>query len=313
MPSSTANSRLDPFVKTVQISEGRDYRVLRGNLWIYSNEISGDLKDHKPGEIVKIIRHNGKFLGIGYINPHSLVAVRILSRMEEMPDHNFFLQRITNADQKRNALLKNRSIYRVVFSEGDLLPGLIIDKYENIIVLQSTTIGMDQFIPVIQNIVQELFKPAATIFRNERIIREEEAFVSRKEVLDGVYPGPTDMELNGLQFRVDLLTGQKTGLYLDQVQNYHFLKTISKDKSVLDCCCYTGGFGITAAVYGAKSVAGIDISQEALIAARINADLNHVADRCDFIAGSVFEELRKRTAQNEQYDIIILDPPSFAR
>ena len=289
------------------------HRVLQGHPWVFSNELVHVPRDAEPGALVEVQDPQGRFLGIGYFNPRSLIAVRLLSRTNQPIDLAFFIQRIRRADDLRKRFFKEERSYRVVFSEADGLPGLIVDRYENDIVLQVTTAGMEQRISTICEVLVEMLKPKTIVARNDTAIRELEGLKLEKHVLYGKIESPTVISKNGLEFELDLLEGQKTGFYLDQSENYLRLKDLVAGGTVLDCFCYTGGWALHAARYGAGRVIGLDSSEKAIGWAKANARRNGLEDQCDFRKADLFDELKKQVSMSVQYDGIILDPPAFIK
>ncbi len=300
-------------MQVLQLKRHDGRRVLQGHPWIFSNELAQRPRGIEPGELVEVRNPQGHFLGIGYYNPHSLIAVRLLTRTHQPIDETFFIQRIRQADDLRKRLFKEERSYRVVFSEADGLPGLLVDRYEDNLVLQVTTAGMERWISTICEALIELFHPKTIVARNDTAIRELEGLKLEKRVLYGKIESPTVITKNSLEFELDLLEGQKTGFYLDQSENYPRLQDLAAGGTVLDCFCYAGGWALHAARYGAKQVVGLDSSEKAIGWARANARRNCLDDRCDFRRADLFDELKKQVSRGVQYDGIILDPPAFIK
>jgi 23S rRNA (cytosine1962-C5)-methyltransferase len=255
----------------------------------------------------------GRSVGNGYFNPHSLIAVRLLSRTGQPIDLAFFVGRIRQADDLRKRLFKEEKAYRAVFSEADGLPGLIVDRYENNIVLQVTTAGMERWLSTICEALIDLFRPKAIVARNDTAIRELEGLKLEKRVLYGKIESPTVITKNGLEFELDLLEGQKTGFYLDQSENYAKLQGLVTGGTVLDSFCYNGGWSLHAARYGAQKVIGLDSSEKAIGWAKANARRNGLEDRCEFRKADLFDDLGNQISMGIQYEAIILDPPAFIK
>lgn len=288
-------------------------RIENGHLWVYRNEI-GILPAHvEPGGLVDVEDSRGKFLGRGYLNARSVITVRLIARQPLDIDAGFFLERIRAADALRRRLFPDETAYRVVFSESDLLPGLIIDRYGSSLVIQTLTAGMDQRKDMICNAVTELFHPQVLVMKNDAPIRDREGLPLEKKVLHGELAGPVLVRKNGIEFDVDILEGQKTGFYLDQSENYQHLKGLVTGARVLDCFCYIGGWALHAARYGAERVEGIDLSEKAIAAALASAKRSALDPVCSFRVANVFDELKKLEGKGERYDCIILDPPSFVK
>lgn len=296
-----------------RLKRHQERRVLRGHPWIFSNELARLPLDIEPGTLVEVQDPLGRFIGRGYFNPHSLIAVRLLTRTNQAIDSVFFIQRIRQADLFRKRIFPEERSYRVVFSEADGLPGLIVDRYENDIVLQVTTAGMERWISTICDVLVEMFKPKTIVARNDTAIRELEGLQLEKRVLFGRIESPTVITKNGLEFELDLLEGQKTGFYLDQSENYLRLKDLVAGGTILDGFCYAGGWALHAARYGARQVIGLDSSEKAIGWAKTNARRNGLEDRCEFRKADLFDDLRNQASRGPQYNVIILDPPAFIK
>jgi len=288
-------------------------RVLQGHPWIFSNELAQLPRDMEPGAVVEVQDPTGRFVGIGYFNPHSLIAVRLLTRTSQAIDSDFFIQRVRQADLFRKRLIPKERSYRVVFSEADGLPGLIVDRYENDIVLQVTTAGMERWLSTICEVLIDLFHPGAIVARNDTAIRELEGLKLEKRVLYGTIESHTVITKDGLEFEIDLLEGQKTGFYLDQSENYARLQGLVSGGTILDGFCYAGGWSLHAARYGAQRVIGLDSSEKAIGWAKANARRNGLEDRCEFRKADLFDDLRNQASMGVLYEVIILDPPAFIK
>ncbi len=297
-------------MKSVRLKKKEARRVLRGHPWVFSNELQDIPKDLSPGEIVDVVDFSGTFVGRGYINPRSLIAVRILARKPEEIGEDFLRKRIIAARDLRVCFGFGES-FRAVFSEGDGLPGLIVDKYADTLVVQSLTAGMDRILDEILAILQEVYAPRAIMLRNDVGSRELEGLQQEKRVARGEISGPVTIEESGITYRVDVVEGQKTGFFFDQRENRQVLKDIVKNKRTLDCFCYIGAWSLNAARYGASEVTGIDSSQKATDLAAENARLNNL--RVTFKTADVFEELRRMEKEKEKFECVILDPPAFVK
>ncbi len=297
-------------MKTIRLKKKEERRVLRGHPWVFSNEIQEIPADLSPGEIVDVLDFSGRFVGRGAINPHTLITVRILTRKREEIDAAFLLQRITTARDLRTRLGFGES-FRAVYSEGDGLPGLIVDKYSDILVVQTLTAGMERLLDTLIMVLREVYSPRAIVMRNDTVSREIEGLAREKRVVFGTDPGAVIMEESGIQYRVDVLEGQKTGFFFDQRENRLALKELVKGRRTLDCFCYAGAWALNAARFGASEIIGIDSSEKAVNLARENAALNNVSVR--FIVGDVFEELRAFEKKGARFGCIILDPPAFVK
>ncbi|MBX7150582.1 class I SAM-dependent rRNA methyltransferase [bacterium] len=299
-------------MKTIQLKSKNDDRVRNGHLWIFSNEIQSNLKEFDPGEMVEVADHNGYFIGIGYVNPHSLIAVRLMTRQHETVEEQFVFERIREAAKRREYLIPDARCYRVVFGESDFLPGLVIDRYEDFFVVQSLTAGIERLLPLIYESLKKLFNPKTIVERNDSTIRKLEHLELTKKTVFGEMPEKVAVDIDGLTFQLDLLNGQKTGFFLDQRENQKLTRAFANGKRVLDCFSHIGGWSLNAARFGAKEVVGLDISEAAVNQCREHAELNKLS-QCSFKAVNVFDELKNINDAKERWDIIILDPPAFAK
>ena len=295
---------------TLQLKQKEDRRIARGHPWIFSNELKELPKDLVPGEIVDVLDSAGRFVGRGYANPRSLIAVRILTRKKEAIDRDFLRARIVAAREHRSAFGFGDS-YRAVFSEGDGLPGLIVDKYADTLVIQSLTAGIDLMIEDVIAVLEEQYSPRAVVLRNDSGSRELEGLVKEKRVVRGEVAGPVEIEESGNSYLVDVLEGQKTGFFFDQRENRLALKDYVRNRRTLDCFCYVGAWALSAARFGAQEVIGIDSSEKAISLARDNAARNGLT--VQFKVADVFDELRVLEKGRERYGCIILDPPAFVK
>ena len=264
------------------------------------------------GDVVELVRHDGKFLGQGFYNPNSLIACRFLTPEKEEIGFDFFKQRILNAHDVRKKIYPRSDMFRLVHGESDYLPGLIIDKYRDSISLQAYSFGMDKRLTLICDVLESVFQPKGIVERNESQLRALEGLPERKGIRRGTVQ-PQILKEHNIQYEVDLLEGQKTGFYIDQRENRKSIRRFSEGTSVLDCFCNDGGFGFNAASAGAAKVYGIDISEEAVTRARKNASLNDYDKICKFEVGDVLEVLKRLVEKSEKFDLVILDPPSFAK
>lgn len=297
-------------MKTVKLKQKEERRVLRGHPWIFSNELQSLRGEFNAGEIIEVLDSSGKFVARGYINPHSLIAVRILTRKQEEIDHDFLRKKIAAAKGLRS-LLGFGDSFRAVFSESDGLPGLIVDKYGDVLVIQSSTAGIDLLLDDIVAALKQEYAPRAIVLRNDTASREIEGLAQEKKVIFGEITGPIVIEDSGIKYHVDVLEGQKTGFFFDQRENRLALRDYVQGKRVLDCFCYVGAWSLTAAKAGAADVLGLDASERAVTLATQNADLNNLTAR--FKKADVFEELRALEQQREKFGCVILDPPAFVK
>ncbi|MEO5997224.1 MAG: class I SAM-dependent rRNA methyltransferase [Chitinophagaceae bacterium] len=288
-------------------------RVENGHPWIFANEVNHMEASIKGGEIVEVFTHDKKFIGKGYINPKSQILVRLLTRdISEVINDEFFFKKIKQARDYKSKIGYTENC-RLVFGEADYLPGLIIDKFNDYLVIQTLALGIDKWKPAVVKALEEIFKPKGIYERNDVPVRELEGLEQQKGYLSLPFDTNIIITENGLQFHVDIENGQKTGYFLDQQDNRRALKNIVQGAEVLEVFCYTGTFSAHAAHYGAKKVMGIDISENAVIQARKNALLNGLQDICTFEAMNAFDLLKAWAKERRQYDVVILDPPAFTK
>jgi 23S rRNA (cytosine1962-C5)-methyltransferase len=297
-------------MKTIELKQKEERRIQRGHPWVFSNELQSMPGPITPGELVDVQDSSGRFVGRGYINPHTLIAVRILTRKQEEIDQEFFQKRISTARALRTTLGFGDS-FRAVFSEGDDLPGLIVDKYADTLVLQSSTAGMDRLLQEILSALQQEYAPKAIVLRNDIASREIEGLTQETRVIFGEVSGPVLIEESGIRYKVDVLEGQKTGFFFDQRENRLALKDYVQGERTLDCFCYVGAWSLSAARFGASEVIGLDSSERAIALASHNAALNGLT--AQFRKTDVFDELRALEKQKERFGCIILDPPAFVK
>lgn len=292
---------------------GHDRRLRSGHPWIFSNEITSIPAGCGAGEIVEIVSAGGEFLGLGYFNPHSLIAVRLLTRRRESIDDAFFRTRLLAAAEYRSALYSPDIAVRLVHGESDGLPGLVVDRYGSVLSVQLLTLGMEVRREQLLRLLQELFAPEAIVLRNDVAVRELEGLPQQVELACGTVPNELIVGENDLRFAVDILGGQKTGHFLDQKENHLALAGRVTQRRVLDLFCYAGSWALHAAHFGATEVVGVDISAGAVALCRKNAALNSLEDRCRFERADVFDFLREQSREQTRYGAIILDPPAFVK
>lgn len=287
-------------------------RLLSGHLWVFSNELASSPKGYEPGSIVELVDKKNNFLGIGYINPHSLISVRVLTRKREEINAEFFKTRIKNALAFRKRFMKDTDSFRAVFSESDLLPGLVADKYGDCLSVQFLTLGMEKQAETILNALDEIYSPRLMVLRNDSSIRTLEGLPLEKKIVKGSLDTLPLIKEGDMTLEVDPFTGQKTGFFLDQRENRAALSRLSGTGAGLDLFCYTGPWSIRLALSGVK-MTGVDSSDYAITHAKKNAELNGVSDRCEFVNSDVFEFVKREAAQKKKYDYIVLDPPAFVK
>lgn len=287
-------------------------RIAQGHPWIYNNEVDRIAGPIEPGDIVEVYFFDGQLAGRGYINPNSQIIIRLLTRKREEIDAHFFYGKIKTAWAYRQQLGYTENC-RLVFGEADGLPALIIDKFNDYFVLQTLSLGIDIWKPVIVEALQKIFSPKGIYERNDVPVRELEGLTQVKDFLTAPFPTEIIIKENDLQFYVNIETGQKTGYFLDQQDNRRAIKEIVKGADVLGAFTYTGTFEIHAAHYGAKSVLGIDISEGAVAQANKNAALNKLDHIVKFEAMNAFDVLKKWGKEGRKYDVVMLDPPAFTK
>ena len=304
---------------TVLLRPGEADRIVAGHPWIYHGEISRVTAPPADGDLVQVKDHRQRFLGVGFFNSKSKINVRVLSPERIEVNEAFFEERIRAALAVRQKYLPAATSFRVVNAESDFLSGLIVDKYEDVLVVQISSLGMDRQKAQIIGALQKILSPRAILERGDMASRKFEGLAEANDVLAGKLDGPVSVTLNGLRFETDLMAGHKTGLYLDQQVNYQAVAQFARGAQVLDCFSFLGGFGLHAARAGAARVHLLDQSAEAIAASQRNAQANGLADKCSFDAVNVFDWLKSQTAVKPhekvipRFDLIILDPPSFTR
>jgi len=304
---------------TVLLRPGEADRILAGHPWIYHGSILRLTQPAADGELVQVKDHRQRMLGVGFYNSKSRINVRVLAPDRVEVNQDFFDTRIRSALALRQKHLPGASSFRVVNAESDFLSGLIVDKYEDVLVVQTSSLGMDQRKPQILEALEKIFSPRAIVERNESASRKFEGLPDANGVLKGTFEGRLQIKLNGLQFEVDVAGGHKTGLYLDQQVNYQRVAELARGGQVLDCFSFLGGFGLHAARAGAAHVHLLDQSAEAIAAATRNAAANGLGEKCTFEAVNVFDWLKGQTLTKPhekivpRWDLIVLDPPSFTR
>ena len=287
--------------------------VVNGHPWIFANEVNLVDGEVEPGDIVEVYTHDKKFVGKGYINPASQILVRLLTRdKNETINEDFFYNRLLKAWHYRQQIgyIEN---CRLIFGEADYLPQLIIDKFNDYFVIQTLALGIDKWKPAIVKALEKIFQPKGIYERNDVPVRELEGLKQQKGFLSAPFDTKITITENGLKFLVDIENGQKTGYFLDQQDNRRAIRHIVKGADVLGAFTYTGTFEIHAAAYGAKSVLGLDISENAVAQANRNAALNGVEKIVKFEAENAFDKLKLWAKEGKQYDVVMLDPPSFTK
>ena len=289
------------------LKPGKDRRLIAGHCWVYAGEIAGVSDDARDGEAVEILDHRKRSLGVGLLNRKSQITVRRFSTQKEELDREFFRRRLEAAAAHRQPA----EAQRLVFSEGDQLPGLILDKFGDCLVMQALTLGIDQRKAMLAWLARELFQPKVIIERSDVPTRKLEGLAETKGVLFGETDGHVTINVGGVKFALNLLEDQKTGFFLDQAENYAEVARYCTGKRVLDCFSYHGGFGLYAAQAGAANVEAVEISDAAIARARQNAELNSLTGKIEFNCANAFDVLKKYDVEKRQFDVIVLDPPTF--
>jgi len=297
----------------VILRKGAQHRVEGGHPWVYQSELDAIEGDFAPGDIVDVYNFRRRFIGRGYINPRSQIIVRLLSRVQEPIDRDFFKRRLAAAWEWRRRFVAEPEYCRLVFGEADFLPALIVDKFGPYLVIQTLALGIDIYKDMFAEILTEMFDPAGIYERNDVPVRELEGLEQRKGFLRGEFPTLIEVRENGIPFYADIENGQKTGFFYDQRENRTVLRDFVAGARVLDCFCHTGSFAVHAARYGAEHVSAVDISAPAVELAVRNAALNGVSDRCEFRTANAFDVLRSLSDERKSFDVVILDPPAFTK
>jgi len=298
------------------LKKNEERRLRNGHLWVYSNEVDtarSPLHDFEAGQPVQIIANDGKPIGNGYVNPHSLICARLVSRSTKyVLDKSLLVHRINIALSLRERLF-DKPFYRLVYGESDGLPGLVVDRFGEVLVVQLNTAGMERVKQEVVEALDKVLKPRAILWRNDSSARAMDGLASYVEPALGEVPEVVEIEENGTRFEVPLLAGQKTGWFYDHRMNRARVQQLAHGMRVLDVFSYIGGWGIEAAVSGAREVVCIDSSAKALDQVERNAALNGVSERVQGIEGDAFEALKALRAEREQFDMVIVDPPAFIK
>jgi len=300
----------------IYLKKNEDKRLRQGHLWVFSNEIDiqrSPLEQFTVGDLVQVKANDGKVMGTAYINPQSLICARLLSRKGNLKcGVNFFKERLETALILREKLY-DKPYYRLVYGESDGLPGLVIDRFGSVLSVQITTVGIEVRKDFLITALQELFKPTAIVLKNDNSQRQLEGLGTDSEVIFGAVPETLLIEENGAKFKVDILSGQKTGWFYDHRSSRAQLAEFAKNQRVLDLFSYTGAWAIPAALAGATEVTCVDASESALALAVENARLNGVEDKMHFVRSDVFDFLKQARQDGQLYDIIVLDPPALIK
>ena len=284
-----------------------------GHLWIYAGFIHAVRGQPVTGDLVDVVMPSGRFYARGLYNPASKIRVRILTFQEEPITPAFWRERIAQAVRLRTRIASATTAYRLIYGEADLLPGLIVDRYDDVLVMQTLSSGMDRRKEMLADLLCEATASARVYLRNDAKSRLLEGLSPATGFLRGDGGTTVEVREGAARFLVDIARGQKTGWFCDQRENRLAAARLTGGKQVLEVFCHTGAFGIQAALAGASHVEGLDVSEEALILAREHARLNGVQERCSYRVADAFEELRRLEQTGRQFDVVLLDPPAFAR
>lgn len=298
---------------TLRLASGKEGRLVAGHPWIYRNEIARVEGEGESGAIGHVLDGRGRFLGQAMVNLKSQIAGRVLTRLEEPVDEAFFVRRIHEAVGRCGRAVGGPDACRLIFGEADHLPGLIVDRYSDLLVIQILTAGMEQVRETILAALRDATHPRAIYERNDASPRKLEGLELRKGFAWGAGETSLWIQEGKLSFFVEVAEGQKTGFFLDQRENRQVVKGLAAGRDVLDCFCYSGGFTVSAAAGGANAVVGIDLSAEAIVWAERSAERNGVSSRCTFTIGNAFDALRAFDREDRRFGLVILDPPAFTK
>jgi 23S rRNA (cytosine1962-C5)-methyltransferase len=294
------------------LKRGKEKPLLRGHPWIFSGAVARTDGDVSPGDVGEVYSREGQFLGIGHVNPRSQIIFRLISKRKDARVNDLLRERISRAATWRERCLKGKTnAYRVVNGEGDLLPGLILDRYGETFVLQVVTAGMERWKEMVVDVLVKDFHPRTIYERSDVPTRRDEGLPETSGSLYGDFPNRVEIQEDNGRFKVDVEKGQKTGFYLDQRENRYVLEGWSREKRILDCFCYTGAFAVRAGMGRAKEITLIDTSEDALALAKEHLELNRLKEIPHrIIRGDAFEVMRNLVPE---YDVVVLDPPPFAK
>ncbi len=301
----------------IRKGEARAYKA--GSLWIYDNEIDRVTGNPKPGDIVNVLDFDGYFLGVGFYNPNSKISIRMLSKKDVPIDKDFIRARVKRAyDYRKKLSFEGSDCFRVIFGEADFLPGIVIDRFADVLVVQSLALGIDLLKKDIVDALLELFESdginiRGVYERSDAKVRANEGLAPFKGFLSAEFDTDVIITENNVKYHVDVKDGQKTGFFLDQKLNRKAAGELSRGLEVLDCFTHTGSFALNCGICGAKHVTGVDVSEAAIDLARRNAALNGLETTVDFMCEDVMDLLPKLVKQGRSYDMVILDPPAFTK
>ena len=297
----------------VRVSRLQEQRIAAGHLWVFAGEIETVEGKPTPGDLVDLTSGSGRYCGRGFFNAHSKIRVRILTFQDEPIHDEFWRTRLLRAASLRKRVVSNSNAYRLVHGEGDLLPGLIVDRYADVLVMQTLSVGMDRRKELLADSLTRLTGVTAVYLRNDTSSRRLEGLPTGRGFLRGKAETRIGIAEGSARFLVDIERGQKTGWFCDQRENRMAAAALTEGAQVLEVFCHTGAFGIQATLRGAASILGLDSSGEAITLAREHAHMNGVSLQCEYRQVDAFEELPKLERAGHRYDAVILDPPAFAR
>lgn len=313
---------MDKLIKNVIVTlkKGEGRTIKAGGAWIYDNEIDTITGTFKNGDIVKVHDFDGFYMGAGFINQNSKIRIRMLTRRSEVIDEQFLYNRVKAAWEYRKTVMPEKDVNccRVIFGEADWLPGLTVDKYGDILVVESLALGIDLLKEMLLGFLKDILskdgiKIRGVYERSDASVRKKEGLQPHKGFIGKEFDTNVEIVENGVRYLVDVVNGQKTGFFLDQKYNRLAMQRICRDKKVLDCFTHMGTFALNAGIAGAKSVVGLDISEFAISQATENAIKNNLSDRVTFRCANVLDELPKLYEDGERFDVVILDPPAFTK
>lgn len=302
-------------LKTLRLKRQEERRLLGGHLWIYSNEVDTremPLAGFAPGEQARVESHGGRFLGIAYVNPRSLICARLIDPGERLLDGPLLRERLAGALRLRDRLF-DLPFYRLVYGESDLLPGLVVDRFGDHLTVQLNSAGMEAIKGQVIDALRELLAPRSILLRNDSSVRNLEGLPLAVEEALGPVPREVELVENGVKMLAPLLEGQKTGWFYDQRPNRAWLRQFARGARVLDVFSYVGSFGVQAAAFGAAEVLAVDASLPALEMAEKNAGMNGAGDRFNCLQGDAFAVLKGLKAAGERFDVVVVDPPAFIK
>jgi 23S rRNA (cytosine1962-C5)-methyltransferase len=295
------------------LRRGEDRRVRGGHPWIFSNEVGSVEGEVADGGLVEVADERGAFLGVAYFNRHSLIVARMLTRGRDAIDAAFFAKRFERAKRLRDECYPDEPAVRLVYGESDQLPGLVIDRYGDWLAVQVLTLGIEARLEMVREAIEEVFHPRGAVLVCDSPLRELEGLATKREVWWGEVPARVPVTVGGFPLEVDLVGGQKTGLFLDQRENRRRAEVRAKGRTALDCFCYHGEWALHLARGGAASVLAIDSSEPALTLARANAERAGMGERIQFVRGAAYDELRKLEREGRRFGIVIMDPPALIK